>query len=239
MGVIEKPPLTAQTLLRKAMAKGNKKVHRHLGDDSDEEDAPNEQNKINPKDMDFSQRREIHRKDAAEKRRSRMKCNLCGRPGHLRKECLGIDDDGRGESKYTKSKGDPGSLLLKQSTSSKNKGAKNRGRKHSKSDVSESELVLPPGFLPVRGKGKEESMDILEPYFFYDAGCDNMATIDYLRSGRRKNKLSMKEAVTEYQSVLEAASSISNYGGCISRSYLKQVQSVREAGASPQRVSRH
>jgi Tat protein secretion system quality control protein TatD with DNase activity len=50
--------------------------------------------------LDFAQRRELQRRAAQEKRRAKMKCYLCGSAGHVRRECPGILDDGRGMSQF-------------------------------------------------------------------------------------------------------------------------------------------
>ena len=57
-------------------------------------------------DLNFAQRRELQRQQAAEKRRSKQKCYLCGKAGHVRRQCPGIADDGRGMSRF-KGKSDP------------------------------------------------------------------------------------------------------------------------------------
>lgn len=41
--------------------------------------------KTNVKDLDFADRRELQRQKASEKRRSKMKCFLCGKSGHVRR----------------------------------------------------------------------------------------------------------------------------------------------------------
>jgi hypothetical protein len=169
------------------------------------------------------------RKAASEKRRSKQKCHLCGQEGHVRRDCPGIVDDGRGESKFKKAgKGDPGASHLKGG----NKGARgNRGHKNSnaKEENNENDLVLPTGFSAIQSGEKSTDADNndgdadeapRDPFFYYDAGCsDRNATIEYMRRGG-KNKLSVKEAADIYQRAVDTASSTSNYGGCISRSAL-------------------
>ena len=119
------------------------------------------------------------------------------------------------------------------------KNMKNRGSREKRSD-SIQELVLPPGFSPnVRKDGENghlaQTQDVLasESFQYYDAGCDCTATIEYLRSGRGKNKLSLKAATSEYQNAIGEATSSSNYGGCLSRSYLKKDRPFKEHEASP------
>lgn len=225
------------------MAKGNKKGSRRNQEDSSEEEDNNHGAQaaaaaVSTKDLDFKERRELARRATAEKRRAKHTCNLCGQVGHVRRECPGIEDDGRGESKFTKSKGDPGATHLK--AAAVVKGSGNRGRKTKKDESSElSKLTLPPGFAKkpasiVENKvNKPEDTSTVEedggavaappadPFVYFDASCEEASIMDYIRSGRGKIKLSMKEAVAEYERVMETVSTSSNYGGCISRSVVK------------------
>lgn len=231
------------------MAKGNQRIGRRRGDngsDSDSDEGGNKHkaksNMSNYKDLDFRQRRELQRKAAAEKRLFKMKCHLCGQAGHVRRECPGIDDDGRGESKFTKSNGDVGAVMLKTSNNTKSaKGAKNRGHKQNRTDSIAEELALPLGFSP-NVKTEDDDDDNVtyvqgvlmpEPFRYYDAGCDCLATIEYLRSGRGKKKLSLKEATKEYQIAIAEAASSSNFGGCLSRSFIKRDRPFKDHTASP------
>lgn len=221
------------------MKKARKRGSHRQEDSSDDDDSDHADKKEEPKpptnttlkNLDFGQRRELLRKAASEKRRAKQKCRICGQTGHVRRECPGIADGGRGASKFTKSKGDPGAKILKEGTSSSStKGSKNRGQR-SKSDVSETDLLagpeFPPGFSikPLKEERTDEKVDTAttppEPFLYYDATCDIVATIEYIRSGRGKKKLSIQDAVAEYRSAMDAASLSSNYGGCISRSLLK------------------
>lgn len=212
------------------MAKGNKrKGRRKQSDASSDEEEKEQDDEAATKDLDFAQRRELQRQAAADKRRAKMKCHVCGKTGHVKRECPGIADGGSGASKFTKSKGDPGALILKGSSSgASGKGPQNRGRKQSFKDESDSVPALPPGFLKEEQQEEEEgaSNDLSEEavdssFEYYDTSCDIAATIDYIRFSRSKNKLSNKEAVTLYQTAMETTSTTSNYGGCVSRSLLK------------------
>jgi len=136
---------------------GNRNGNRNVNRNRDAEENDNNKGKA---DLSFADRRELQRKAAAEKRRQKMKCYICGKTGHVRKECPGIADDGRGESKYTKSNakknGDAGSVHLKQKNNNKkNKGGTNTNtntttrRDNSNSNsggMAETSLALPPGF---------------------------------------------------------------------------------------------
>jgi Tat protein secretion system quality control protein TatD with DNase activity len=106
--------------------RGGRKGSRHeedesspLGDASGDEKGSSGKKtgsaepKVNLKDLDFKDRREVQRKAAADKRRGKQHCHLCGEVGHVRRECHGVMDDGRGDCKYTKKKGDPGATTLK------------------------------------------------------------------------------------------------------------------------------
>lgn len=181
--------------------------------------ATSKANEVKLKDLSFAERREMQRKEAAEKRKAKQRCFLCGRQGHVRRECPGIDDDGRGESIHKKAKGDPGASQLK-------KGVKNKGRKLKKEEP-DNTVEYPEGFAPPddsREANEKESGKLVEQpeaFFYYDTGGDSMATLEYIRHGRSKQKISMKEAVAEYQSVLDEAVSTSNYGGRISRALVR------------------
>eukprot|EP00978_Attheya_sp_CCMP212_P046150 scaffold376727_cov24-Attheya_sp.AAC.1 len=82
-------------------------------------------------------------------------------------------------------------------------------------------LSLAAGMTWPNGFGKETEMDEEHPFVYYDAGGDVQATLDYVKSGRGKAKISQKEALHEYLAVMQHAQETSNYGGMISRSLLK------------------
>jgi hypothetical protein len=87
-----------------------KKHRRHRSQDDNEEsngdhheESPlSSSNSSPPKDLNlgFAEKRELQRHAAAEKRRQKQKCYLCGKAGHVRRQCPGIVDDGRGMSRY-------------------------------------------------------------------------------------------------------------------------------------------
>ena len=194
--------------------------------------------------MDFAQRREAQRKAAVEKRRAKMKCHLCGESGHVRRECPGIADDGRGESRHKNAKGDRNARS--KAKASDKKGARNRGRKSSSKKYDEArELVLPPGFEPWsvatdetkdKHHGDDDASDegrSTATFQYFDAGCNPTATIEYLRSGRGKAKKSMKEAIEEYEGTINKVISESNYGGCIARCAIEADRPWQPQNASP------
>ena len=156
---------------------------------------------------------------------------MCGQIGHVRRECPGILDDGRGESKYTKSNGDAGATVLKQGKSAKKK--RQRGQKLKDEEIGfDYDLSLPSGFQKANDEVKEtltidseENDGNTEEHFqFFDAGFDAMQSLTYLRSGRGKNKLSMKEAINEYDSMMEQVSQASNFGSSLSRTCLSKLK---------------
>ena len=199
------------------MAKGKRRGNRR-GDSSSEEEEGEEEasSKTNSKAVDFKERRELQRHEAAEKRRAKQRCNLCGKLGHVRRSCPGFEDDGRGESKFTKSKGDTGAVSLK--TSGKKQGKQQ--------DTMIPGLDLPDGFDPIGTTGVD-STDDEEQFLYYDAMCDGATTLQYLQTGRagalfQKTK---DEAVQEYKRILTKSAQISNFGGCLAQVYLKTNQS--------------
>lgn len=225
------------------MTKGKKggKGRRHGDDedDHDEEEATTQTttpaNSSNSK-MSFAERRQFQRQQAADKRRSKMKCHLCGHEGHVRRECPGLEDDGQGESKYKNAKGDAGAKMNTAARSKK--GAKNRGRNAKSGDTQAEEgssgMELPPGFDETgkeedhkeedhKEEEKEEATETEGPFVYYDASCDVAAILEYVRTGRSKAKrLSAQEALNEYQQVLEQQQQVTtaSFGGCLSRSIL-------------------
>lgn len=160
---------------------------------------------------------------------SLSQCHLCGQSGHARRECPGIADDGRGESKYTKSNGDAGATVLKHGKKEEKK-QRQRGQKNIKDEDGgyEYEHSLPPGFKKEandEAKDTEDSDDDKKKDFhFFDTGFDAIESLTYLRSGRGKNKSSMKEAINEYDSMIEHVSQTSNFGSSISRTYLSKLK---------------
>jgi len=221
------------------MAKGGRRRRQKEESDDDSFEEESEMGtssctKVSSKGMSFAEKRDHQRRAAADKRRTKMKCHLCGLSGHVRRECPGIADDGRGESKYTKSKGDAGATALKHE---KNEGKKHRqrGQKYSKDDEGGYDYVhyLPPGFekgandevKDTCNRKPEDSDDVKKKHFhFFDAGFAAQESLVYLRSGRGTNKLSMKEAINEYNSTMEEVSETSNFGSSISRTYLSKLK---------------
>jgi Tat protein secretion system quality control protein TatD with DNase activity len=208
------------------MGKKNRRNRSHSHDESDEDgDASSDQphgddsnentsnTNTNMKDLDFKQRQELQRQQAAEKRRHKQKCHLCGKSGHVRRECPGILDDGRGMSRY-KGKSDPASAKARY------ENMKNDSKLKASGDAPPI-LAAVQGMEWPKGFGKEQQQDD-HPFVYYDAGSDVQATLDYVKSGRGKAKMiSQKEALHEYLAVMQHAHETSNYGGMISRSLLK------------------
>eukprot|EP00592_Proboscia_alata_P018804 CAMPEP_0194419230 /NCGR_PEP_ID=MMETSP0176-20130528/18458_1 /TAXON_ID=216777 /ORGANISM="Proboscia alata, Strain PI-D3" /LENGTH=453 /DNA_ID=CAMNT_0039226149 /DNA_START=60 /DNA_END=1421 /DNA_ORIENTATION=+ len=203
------------------MAKKNKKGTRRKGSsdsDSEHDNVQPDAESSGPSldDMDFAERREFQRKAAAEKRRTKMKCHVCGQAGHTRRECPGINDDGRGHSKFTKSNGDAGATVLK----AKAAKSKDRGHKPEKNETTTQEL--PHGFNISSSNGSKDDGPVEDPFSYIDACCDGNETLEYLRFGRGKNKLSKKEAISEFDITMDEVSTTSNFGSCISRFCLKK-----------------
>ena len=75
------------------------------------------------KNLSFKEKQELRKKQQKEKRQSKQRCYLCGQSGHTGKQCPGIEDGGRGESRYrAKGKGSKVSSFNKK----KNRGQKKR-----------------------------------------------------------------------------------------------------------------
>ena len=210
------------------MGKKNRKSRRLSEDEEDEENGlPSNDDtghRLNPNDkgLDFAQRRELQRQAASEKRRQKMKCYLCGKAGHVRRECPGISDDGRGMSRYK------GISDVKTAVSKRNhqKGLKQHQQQQSSASQFANHiqvLKLPEGFSNPHQPRSDEEQEVIdcEPFFYYDTGCDIAATLDYFKCGRGKHKISMKEAIAEYLLLMNHATKESNLGGVISRSWLK------------------
>jgi hypothetical protein len=223
------------------MAKGKRRSRGDASSSSDDNDHDNvatqqETSKSKATATDFKARRELQRSEAAEKRRSKQRCYLCGQVGHVRRACPGFEDDGRGESKFTKAKGDAaaGATTLKTSNRGKKKGT-NQARLDSSTMI--SGLELPQGFEPIdktcNSNSDCERDDQL--FFYYDAMCDGAATLQYLQTGRtgalfQKTK---DEAFQEYRRILTKSTTTSNFGGCIAQVYLKTNQSWTPTTSPP------
>ena len=209
------------------MGKKNRRNRSHSHDESDEEGdlssnqphgdgstASNTNTNVNMKDLDFKQRQELQRQQAAEKRRHKQKCHLCNKSGHVRRECPGIQDDGRGMSRY-KGKSDPSCIKARYETMKNDNKLKASGGAPPILAAVQG-MEWPTGFEKEQQQQEDEC-----PFVYYDAGSDVQATLDYIKSGRGKAKSSQKEALHEYLAVMQHAQETSNYGGMISRSLLK------------------
>ena len=172
------------------------------------------------RDLDFAERREVQRRAAAEKRRAKMKCYLCGQAGHVRRECPGIRDDGRGMSRY-KGKSNAKHEREKYQAGKRRQEGSGSYASEEGGDASENEppVDYPEGFECGDGDG-----DDLVDFLYYDVSCDVAASLEYVREGRgnkKKKRLSQGEAVREYRRALECADSRTNFGGMISRTLLR------------------
>ena len=179
--------------------------------DGDDDDGNKNGNKTNTKNMDFAQRRALQRQQAAEKRRSKQKCYLCGRAGHVRRECPGILDDGRGMSHY-KGKSDKASEKQKLMDRRKQRGSSGNH------DAALTDMLpdYPEAFTRPNNNGgtatDDHSLLVSEndgcPIYF-DVHCNILASIEYLRQGRGKTKkVSLKAAVDEYRAALAMATGL-------------------------------
>ena len=189
---------------------------------------------VGGKDLDFAQRRELQRKQAAEKRRSKMKCHICGQAGHARRECPGVADDGRGMSRYrgrtSNVKNEKQKYEAKKQERLQKIQNNNGGRAGDTSNPNDDPPKLPfdypQGFSAAsqqqRQTEEKETETELDSFLYYDSSCDDiLATLNYIKEGRGKTKLSKREALQEYQQALEGTDAHSNFGGMISRSLIK------------------
>lgn len=159
----------------------------------------------NRKELDFAQRRELQRKQEADKRRSKMKCYLCGKVGHLRRECTGIADDGRGMSRY---KGKSDIQKEQQKYMNIRKGRTGSDSHEESIEQLINSIQYPEEFI------KDNGLQ------YVDVHCDIPSGIEYLRSGRGKAKISQREAMDEYRMAIRIAIEKSNLTAIISKTFL-------------------
>lgn len=95
----------------------------------------------------------------------------------------------------------------------KQKYVARKGRSGSKSYDESSETLVASLEYP-------EEFDKAKELAYIDVHCDIPATIEYLRCGRGKAKLSRKEAIDEYLSALKIATDKSNLVAVVSKSFL-------------------
>eukprot|EP00977_Amphora_coffeiformis_P013754 scaffold3667_cov180-Amphora_coffeaeformis.AAC.15 len=192
------------------MAKGRKGRRKTTGSDEEREVSEARQpgeagsvtignnSKPSIKDMDFAQRRALQRQQAAEKRRSKQKCYLCVRAGHVRRECPGIPDDGRGMSHY-KGKSDKASEKQKLMERRKQRGSSGNH------DAALMDLLpdYPEAFTrpennaaSTYGDGLRTDNDNDGCPIYFDVHCNIPASIEYLRHGRGETKKAVEILVT-------------------------------------------
>ena len=185
--------------------KGRRNEQDDEGDEGNQVAVDSKASTPSFKDLDFAQRRALQRQQAAEKRRSKQKCYLCGRPGHVRKECPGIADDGRGMSHF-KGKSDKASEQQKLMQRRKKRGSSSGNYE---SAVAELIPIYPEEFTNSR-QGNNG-------LHYFDVRCNVNKSIEYLRCGRGKAKISLLSAETEYRAALFMATGLQ---AIITESYL-------------------
>lgn len=213
-------------------AEGHAEEDDDLSDNQEQNDALQDEKQSQQakwKELDFPERRELKRKEAADKSRSKQRCFQCGKRGHVIRNCPRISGPGAYESKHKNARDDADIRGSK-------KGAKNRGRKIKKEE-SDTPVEYPEGFSIAKKQdenGRQLDGDAPRaPFHYYDTGSDSMATLEYIRNGRSKQKTTLKEAINEYQAAINEACSSSNYGGRISRSLIRPNRSWAMDSVSP------
>ena len=130
----------------------------------------------------FKEKREQKRRENQEKRRAKQVCRLCGQAGHVRRECPGIDDGGRGESKYK--------AKVAGASQGKASNRKERGQKEKASPRRQDPLTAPFIVFPTRDNGS--SADEAEDCTYFDASCECLAVIEYLQQLRKPKPWSIE-----------------------------------------------
>lgn len=149
----------------------------------------------------FAEKREFRQKQAACKRKAKQQCFLCGQWGHVRRECPGIADDGRGMSRY-KGKSDPKGEKLKREQEKERKD-----REHQQTEVGDriyeasffKMVEFPEGFT-YPPEDYEEPDEILVhhpdkyiPHNFFDPHCCVLESIAYIQTERAKKSKNKKQ----------------------------------------------
>lgn len=192
----------------------------------------------------FTEKREFQRQQAAEKRKSKQRCYLCGKLGHVRRECPGIADDGRGMSRF-KGMSDAKHEKEKRDLAKREKLIQQRYHSMSTEDrlaeVDYFDLVdWPEGFThPPEDDDEEEHVDeevendhhpdplqplLPIPHPFFDPHCRVLESIEYMQtqrtsksSGKNKKDDSAPGEATfrEYQAIWNRALETTALSGII------------------------
>ena len=167
--------------------------------------------------MSFKDRRLLRLKENETKRRSKMKCRLCGKPGHVRRECPGIEDGGRGESRY-KTRGGVGTGGAQLKKSKRKKGAGARGSKVP-SASKRLQFAFPSTFDSISADTFGESP---ESFPLIDSSTDVAATLSCLANFSEGKALRKDSALIAAYKSLVGSQSLPNYAACISRVLLTE-----------------
>jgi Tat protein secretion system quality control protein TatD with DNase activity len=201
------------------MGKKNRRNKQHHSDDEEEEESiKKEADKTNYKDLTFEERREQKRHQAAEKRLAKQKCYVCGKTGHVRRECPGIADDGHGMSRFKK-KSDL--KQEKQIYQAKKDGRKNNNNNNNSNNDQPycASVAYPKDFNYPSEDDEQLEQDESIPLVYYDPHCRLTESIEYMRFHRdKKNRISEKEAIQEYQEIWEHATKTTKLSGMILKS---------------------